>query len=99
MHIAAAGRGNRDRRAWPMNLFFSRKLRLRPTIVALFVVLTVPVFATIVALSYVSNRTIARANADALIERFRGDAVDSIQGMFNPIKSLVRSASALARAI
>jgi adenylate cyclase len=70
-----------------------RKLRLRPSIVALFVLLTMPVFFAIVALTYVSNEAIARANADAMIERFRNEALDNIQGMFNPIKSLIRSAA------
>jgi adenylate cyclase len=77
----------------PVTRLFARKLRLRPSIVALFVLLTVPIFFTSVAVTYVSNEAIARANADALIERFRTDAIDSIQGMFNPIKSLVRSAA------
>jgi adenylate cyclase len=76
-----------------MTGLFARKLRLRPSIMALFVLLTVPVFFTSVAVTYVSNEGIARDNADALIERFRTDAIDSIQGMFNPIKSLVRSAA------
>jgi adenylate cyclase len=76
-----------------MTLSATPKLRLRPTIVALFVLLTVPVFVTIVGLTYVSNRTIARANADALIERFRGEAVDSVENTFNPLKTLVRSAA------
>jgi adenylate cyclase len=70
-----------------------KKLRLRPSIVVLFVLLTMPVFFAIIALTYVSNDAIARANADALVERFRGEAIDSIQGMFNPIKSLIRSAA------
>jgi len=78
-----------------MKRLFARKLRLRPSIVALFVALTLPVFLTIVAVTYVSNQTIARANADALIDRFRADAIDSIQGMFEPIKGLVRSAAQL----
>ena len=76
-----------------MKRSFERKLRLRPSIVALFVLLTVPVFFTSVAVTYVSNEQIARANADALIERFRTDAIDSIHNMLNPIKSLVRSAA------
>jgi adenylate cyclase len=76
-----------------MTGLFARKLRLRPSIMALFVLLTVPVFFTSVAVTYVSNEGIARDNADALIERSRTDAIDSIQGMFNPIKSLVRSAA------
>jgi adenylate cyclase len=76
-----------------MTRLFARKPRLRPSIVFLFVVLTVPVFLTSIAVTYVSNEEIARANADALIERYRTDAVDSIENMFNPIKSLVRSAA------
>ena len=76
----------------PKQRRFARELRLRPSIVALFVVLTVPVFFTSIAVTYVSNEEIARASADGLIERFRTDAIDSIQNMFNPIKSLVRSA-------
>ncbi len=76
-----------------MTRLFARKLRLRPSIVLLFVLLTVPVFLTSIAVTYVSNEEIARANADALIERYRTDAIDSIENMFNPIKSLVRSAA------
>src|SRR5271155_2879372 len=70
-----------------------RKLRLRPSILTLFVLLTMPVFFAIVALTYVANEAIARANGDALIERFRAEAIDNIQGMFDPIKSLIRSAT------
>lgn len=71
----------------------ARKLRLRSSIVALFALLTVPIFFAIIALTYVSNEATARANADDLIERFRKEAIDSIQGMVDPIKSLVRSAA------
>ena len=76
-----------------MGRLFKRKLRLRPSIVAMFVLLTMPVFLATIVLTYVSNERFARVNADALIERFRGEAIDSIQGMFNPIKSLMRSAA------
>jgi adenylate cyclase len=70
-----------------------RKPRLRSSIVALFVLLTIPIFFSIVAVTYFSNDAIARANADALIERFREEAIDNIQGMIDPIKSLIRSAA------
>jgi hypothetical protein len=70
-----------------MKRLFARKLRLRLSIVVLFVLLTVPVFFTSLAVTYVSNEEIARTNADALIERFRTDAIGNIQSMFNPIKS------------
>ena len=76
-----------------MKRLFARKLRLRPSIVALFVLLTMPVFLATIVLTYVSNERIARVNADAMIERFRTEAIDSIQGMINPIKSLIRSAA------
>lgn len=78
-----------------MNQDSAKKLRLRPSILSLFVILTLPVFAVMVAVSYVSNERIARANANALIERFRIDAIDSIQNVFAPIKSLVASAAAI----
>ena len=92
--VAAATRAPRDR--WhrrALRRLSARKLRLRPSIVALFVLLTMPVFFAIVALTYVSNQATARANANAMVERFRTETVDSIQGMFNPIKSLIRSAA------
>lgn len=76
-----------------MILPLTRKLRIRPTILALFVLLTVPVFLAIVSITYVSNETIARTNADDLIGRFRTEAVHNITDMLDPIKSLVRSAS------
>jgi adenylate cyclase len=76
-----------------MKRLFARKLRLRPSIVALFVLLTMPVFLATIVLTSVSNEWIARVTADAMIERFRGEAIDSIQGMINPIKSLIRSAA------
>jgi adenylate cyclase len=77
----------------PMNRLLARKFRLRPSIVALFVVLTIPIFFAIITLTYKSNEETARANANSLIERFRTETVDSIQGMFNPIQSLIRSAA------
>jgi adenylate cyclase len=76
-----------------MTSIFARKLRLRPSILTLFVLLTVPVFFTIIAVTYLSNDTIARSNAEELVERFRVDAVEDIRNVFDPIKSLVRSAS------
>ena len=76
-----------------MKLF--RNVRLKPSILTSFVVLTVPVFFTIIAVTYLSNDRIARTNAKELVERFRVDAIENIQADFNPIKSLVRSAAAI----
>jgi adenylate cyclase len=72
-----------------------KNLRLRPSVLTLFVLLTVPVFFAIVAVNYWSNDKIARSNADQLVERFRTDAIDNILHDFDPIKSLVRSAAAV----
>jgi len=78
-----------------MKPLFAKNLRLRPSILTLFVILTVPVFLAIVAVTYVSNEKVARQNADDLVERFRVDAIENIQNVFEPIKSLVRSAAAI----
>ncbi|WP_428678653.1 adenylate/guanylate cyclase domain-containing protein [Reyranella sp.] len=78
-----------------MTSLFAKNLRLRPSILTLFVLLTVPVFFAIVAVNYVSNEKIARDNAGELIGRFSTEAIENIQHLFDPIKSLVRSAAAL----
>ncbi len=78
-----------------MPSLFAKNLRLRPSILTLFVLLTVPVFFAIVAVNYVSNEEIARDNADELVGRFSVEAIENIQHLFDPIKSLVRSAAAL----
>ena len=70
-------------------------LRLRPTILFLFVLLTMPIIFTIVAVNYFSNQQIARATAEELVGRFRKDAIGSIQNEFDPIKALVASAAAV----
>ena len=78
-----------------MTSIFAKNLRLRPSILTLFVLLTVPVFFAIVAVNYVSNEKIARDNADELVGRFAVEAIENIQNLFDPIKSLVRSAAAI----
>jgi adenylate cyclase len=70
-------------------------MRLRPSILTMFVLLTVPVFFAIVAVNFVSNEKIARDNADELVRRFSVEAMENIQYLFDPIKSLVRSAAAV----
>jgi adenylate cyclase len=70
-------------------------LRLRPSILTAFVVLTVPVFIGIIAVNYISNDRIARENAQGLIDRFRVDAVSDIEDDINPIRSLIRAAATL----
>ena len=78
-----------------MKNIFRNNLRLKPSILTSFIFLTVPVFFTIIAVTYLSNDNIARSNARELVERFRLDAIDNIREDFDPIKSLVRSAASL----
>ncbi|MEO9901779.1 adenylate/guanylate cyclase domain-containing protein [Nisaea sp.] len=75
--------------------FSTNNLRLRPVILTLFIILTLPVFLTIVAVNYVSNQEAANIYAEKLLYRFNNEAIDSIEQLFDPIKSLIRSASAL----
>jgi adenylate cyclase len=74
---------------------FRPRLRLKPSILTLFILLTVPVLATIIVLNYVSNTRIARANGQELVDRFRQQAMDSVREIFDPIKSLIRAAAVL----
>src|SRR5882672_698595 len=78
-----------------MRIPFRHDLRLKPSILASFLLLTLPVFATIIAVTYISNERIARSDARELVERFRIDGIENIQGIFDPIKSLVRAAATL----
>jgi adenylate cyclase len=72
---------------------FKRQWRLKPSILTLFLLLTLPVFAAIVATTYLSNDAIVRTGATRLLDRFRNDAISGIQNAFDPIKTLVRSAA------
>lgn len=78
-----------------MTFLFKRKWRLKPSILTLFIVLTVPVSVTIVAVTYFSNRSIARAHAAALVEHFRTAALKDVQSDFEPIRTMARSAAAI----
>lgn len=78
-----------------MRSLFRNNLRLKPSILASFAFLTVPVFFAVIIVNYLSNDNIARANAAELVERFRVDALANIQADFNPLKSLVRSAASI----
>ena len=73
----------------------SRGMSIRPVVIGLFILLTVPVLVTIVAVNYISNEENARDNSRQLLGRFNDEAVNNVNQLFNPIKSLVRSAAAL----
>ncbi|MDA0702011.1 MAG: hypothetical protein O3A96_02055 [Proteobacteria bacterium] len=73
--------------------FGGRLLRLRPSILAAFVLLTVPVSVAVLAVTYWLNDRAAQANAHELVERFRVEAIRNIQTDFDALKSLMRSAA------
>lgn len=70
-----------------------RKWRLRPIILILFAILTVPVIVTIVAINYFANERTVRDSAEALVARFRVEALSNIHKDFEPIKSMVLGAA------
>jgi adenylate cyclase len=76
---------------------FKTKWRLKPSILTLFLVLTLPVFGAIVVTTYLANDSIARESANRLLERFRVDAIEGIQSTFDPIKTLARSTAELGK--
>src|SRR5687767_6239666 len=76
-------------------IFRGRMLRLRPSILTAFVVLTVPVLFTVIAVTYVSNENTARDDAKELIERYAADAIENIQSDFEPLRSMIRSAAVI----
>lgn len=80
------------------NPFQKLSLRLRPTILGSFLLLTVPLFVTTVWVGYVTNDSIARDTADGLIEKARFEAISNTTELLEPIKTLVKVAASLGSA-
>jgi adenylate cyclase len=78
-----------------MRIPFRSDLRLKPSILTSFLLLTLPVFATIIAVTYISNERIARSDARELVQRFRVDGIENVEGIFDGIKSLIRASATL----
>jgi len=77
---------------------FSRAgaIRLRPSIVMLFIAMVLPVFSAAIWVGYVSNDRMARDTADKTIERARLETIAQTEALLNPIASLVRVSARLA---
>lgn len=77
---------------------FTRKgaIRLRPSIVMLFVAMVLPVFSAAIWVGYVSNDRMARDTADKTVERARLETIAQTEALLNPIASLVRVSARLA---
>jgi adenylate cyclase len=77
---------------------FSLSLRLRPSIVVLFLLLSLPLFVATVWFNYATNTGIARDTAHQLIEKARFETITSSSELLDPIKSLVKVAASLGEA-
>jgi adenylate cyclase len=79
-----------------MGFFRKGVIRLRPSIVMLFIAMVLPVFAAAIWVGYVSNDRMARDTADKTVERARLETIAQTEALLNPIASLVRVSSRLA---
>jgi adenylate cyclase len=70
-------------------------IRLRPSIVLLFVILVVPIFTTMLWFTYTTNDSMTRSNAKELMERFRFEATTNTQNLIKPIETMVGTAATL----
>ena len=73
-------------------------IRLRPSIVLLFVVLVVPIFTAMLWFTYTTNDKMTRSNAKELMERFRFEATTNTQNLLKPLETMVNTAATLASA-
>lgn len=71
-------------------------IRLRPSIVLLFVVLVVPIFTAMLWFTYTTNDKMTRSNAKELMERFRFEATTNTQNLLKPLETMVNTAATLA---
>jgi adenylate cyclase len=70
---------------------------LKPTVVAVFMAMTVPVLLAIIQINYVSSDRVVRTLGAGLVERFRRDAVQDIIRDFAALRSLIGTAAELGR--
>jgi adenylate cyclase len=73
-------------------------IRLRPSIVLLFVILVVPIFTAMLWFTYTTNDQMTRSNAKDLMERFRFEATTNTQNLLKPLETMVSTAATLAGA-
>ena len=70
---------------------------LKPTVLVVFVAMTVPVLLGIVRANYVSSDRVARDYAANLVERFGREAIRDIENNFAALGSLIATAAELGR--
>ncbi len=70
---------------------------LKPTVVAIFMAMTVPVLLAIIQINYVSGDRVIRTLAAELVERFRSNAIQDIISEFGALRSLIGTAAEVGR--
>jgi adenylate cyclase len=70
---------------------------LKPTVVAIFMAMTVPVLLAIIQINYVSGDRVVRTLAAELVERFRSNAIQDIISDFGALRSLIGTTAELGR--
>lgn len=73
-------------------------IRLRPSIVMLFIAMVLPVFSAALWVSYVSNDRMARQTATQTVERARLETIAQTEALLNPMAAMVRVAAQVGAA-
>lgn len=73
-------------------------IRLRPSIVVLFIAMVLPVFSAALWVSYVSNDRMARQTATQTVERARLETIAQTEALLNPMAAMVRVAAQVGAA-
>ncbi len=73
-------------------------VRLRPSIVMLFVAMVLPVFGAAIWVGYLSNDRMARQTAAQTVERARLETIAQTEALLNPLAAAVRVAARVATA-
>ena len=70
---------------------------LKPAVLLVVMLLTVPVLLAIIRINYVSTDRVVTDHAMALVERFRAEAVEDIVGEFDELRAQIATAAELGR--
>ena len=73
-------------------------IRLRPSIVMLFIAMVLPVFSAAIWVGYVSNDRMARQTANQTVERARLETIAQTEALLNPMAAMVRVAAQVGAA-
>jgi adenylate cyclase len=76
-------------------MILGKSIRLSPSIISIFLLLMVPAFVALIIFVYLFNERTATSTSRSLIDRFKLEAVLSVNDLINPMRVLVSSAASL----